>query len=327
MQPRTRLIASLVVLLAIFMIGVTGFVVIEGVPIGDAAYWMTATLSTVGYGDIVARTWVGHVWAMVVIVLGVMAAAMTISFLQALIVSGELRRVLGRRKLLNRIQQIHGHVIVCGYGRMGRLIANDLKQRGRSVVVIEQDPERTSQMEEQGLLYILGDATEEEILVQAGVMRARGLVAVLPHDADNVYVTLTARGLRADLHIVTRAEQPGSEGKLQRAGADRVVSPHVSGATLICNMLTRPNVTDFFQVAAKGVDLEVDEVVVGDDSPVCDKSLRELELRQVAGVMVVAVKRSDGHTIYNPGPDEVIRCQDTLILIGPAGASAKLAGM
>jgi len=327
MQTRTRLIASLVVLLAIFMIGVTGFVVIEGVPIGDAAYWMTATLSTVGYGDVVARTWAGHVWAMVVIVLGVMAAAMTISFLQALIVSGELRRVLGRRKLLNRIQQLHGHIIVCGYGRMGRLIANDLKQRGRSVVAIEQDPEGTSQMEEQGLLYILGDATEEEILVQAGVMRAKGLVAVLPHDADNVYVTLTARGLHADLHIVTRAEQPGSEGKLQRAGADRVVSPHVSGANLICNMLTRPNVTDFFQVAAKGVDLEVDEVVVDEDSPVCDKSLRELELRQVAGVMVVAVKRVDGKTIYNPGPDEVIRCQDTLILIGPAGASAKLAGM
>ena len=327
MQPRTRLIASLVVLLAIFVIGATGFVVIERVPIGDAAYWMTATLSTVGYGDVVARTWVGHVWAMVVIVLGVMAAAMTISFLQALIVSGELRRVLGRRKLLNRIQQLHGHIIVCGYGRMGRLIANDLKQRGRSVVAIEQDPERTSQMEEQGLLYILGDATEEETLVQAGVMRAKGLVAVLPHDAHNVYVTLTARGLHADLHIVTRAEQPGSEGKLKRAGADRVVSPHVSGATLICNMLTRPNVTDFFQVAAKGVDLEVDEVVVGEESPVCDKSLRELELRQAAGVMVVAVKRSDGNTIYNPGPDEVIRCQDTLILIGPAGASAKLAGM
>jgi len=327
MQTRTRLIASLVVLLAIFTIGLTGFVVIEGVPIGDAAYWMTATLSTVGYGDVVARTWLGHVWAMVVIVLGVIAAAMTISFLQAMIVSGELRRVLGRRKLLNRIQQLHGHIIVCGYGRMGRLIANDLKQRGRSVVAIEQDPERTSQMEEQGLLYILGDATEEETLVQAGVMRARGLVAVLPHDADNVYVTLTARGLNAGLHIVTRAEQPGSEGKLKRAGADRVVSPHVSGATLICNMLTRPNVTDFFQVAAKGVDLEVDEVVVGEESPFCDKSLRELELRQAAGVMVVAVKRSDGNTSYNPGPDEVIHCEDTLILIGPAGASAKLAGM
>ena len=165
MQTRTRLIASLVVLLAIFVIGVTGFVVIEGVSIGDAAYWMTATLSTVGYGDVIARTTVGHIWTILVIVLGVMSAALVISFLQALIVSGELRRVLGRRKLLNRIQQLHGHIIVCGYGRMGRLIANDLKQRGRSVVAIEQDPDRTSQMEEQELLYILGDATEEEILV------------------------------------------------------------------------------------------------------------------------------------------------------------------
>ncbi len=327
MQARTRLLVYITVLLSVFVIGTAGFALIERVPLNQAAYTMVITLATVGYGDVVPRSGLGRVWTAVVIVLGVITVGLCISSLQAVVVSGELRRLMGRRKLLNKIEQLSGHIIVCGYGRMGRVVARLLRQRGETIVVVERDPQGTSALDEEGLLYVLGDATEDQTLCQAGVMRAKGLVAVLPHDAENVYVALTARDLRDDLQIVSRAEQEFSEKKLRRAGADRVVSPQATGARMICNMLTRPNVTDFFEVAAKGVELEMDEVVVRSDSPLCGKNLREAKLRQTAGVMVVAIKHADGRAVFSPGPEEVIACQDTLILIGPAGASGQLEKM
>jgi voltage-gated potassium channel len=327
MQPRNRLIVSVLVLVGVFVVGAAGFALIERVSVAQAAYLMVVTLSTVGYGDVVPHDGPGRIWTAVVIVLGVSAAALSLSSLQALIVSGEVRRLMGRRKLQDRIRQLHDHIIVCGHGRMGQLISSDLRQRGRSVVVVDADAQRTSLLEEQGLLYVLGDATEEKTLLEAGVMRAKGLVTVLPHDAENVYTALTARGLRSDLYIVARAEQVSSENRLRRAGADRVVCPQATGASMVCNVLTRPHVTDFFEVAAKGVELEVDEVLVGAGSPMCNKSLRESTLRQSAGVMVVAIKRAYGATVFSPGPDEIIGCNDTLILIGPVGSSRKLEKM
>jgi voltage-gated potassium channel len=288
---------------------------------------MVVTLTTVGYGDVVPQGGLGRIWTALMILLGVSTAAICLSFLQAFVVSGDLRRLMGRRKLLNKIGQLGGHIIVCGYGRMGRLIANSLRERGQTVVVVESNPQGTSAMEEQGLLYVLGDATEEQTLRQAGIMQAKGLVAVLPNDAENVYVTLTSRDLRPNLKIIARAQEPGSEHQLRRAGANRVVSPQATGARMICNMIVRPHVVDFFEVAAKGVDLEMDEVVINEDSPICGQNLREANLRQVAGVMVVAIKRPDQTAVFSPGAEEVIRCGDTLILIGPAGSSAKLGSM
>ncbi|MFQ6047909.1 MAG: potassium channel family protein [Phycisphaerae bacterium] len=324
MQPRNRLILSVLLLVGLFVVGSIGYALIEGVSLSRAAYLMVVTLTTVGYGDVVPQRGAGRVWTAVMIVVGVAAAMLSLSSLQAWIVSGELRRLMGRRKLLSRIQQLSDHIIVCGYGRMGQIISADLRDRGQAVVVVDHDPNQTTRIEEEDLLYVLGDASEEPTLRQAGVMRARGLVSVLPHDAENVYVTLTARGLRSDLQIVARAEQFATEAKLHRAGANRVICPPVIGARMICNMRTRPIVTVFVEVAAKGVELEREEVLVGPESAIRDKSLRESGLRQRAGVMVVAIKRADGTTIYSPGPDVVVRQQDTLILIGPAGASAKL---
>ncbi len=290
----------------------------------DALYMTAITVSTVGFKEAFPLGSAGKIWAILVIVFGITAAALAVSSLQALIVGGELRRLMGRRKLQTRINQLNSHVIICGYGRMGRLVAREFRNRNMPLVIVDSDPTGTAQAEEDGLLYVLGDASEGEALLQAGLMRARGLVSCLPSDAANVYVTLTARGYRQDLTIVARAEQQATEPKLRRAGADRIVCPQAIGALRIANVLTRPHVVDFVDVAAKGVELEMDEYVVSDASPFRGQSLRQAALRQRAEVMVVAVKRADGTTVFSPGGDEIIQERDTLIMIGPAGASRRL---
>jgi voltage-gated potassium channel len=226
-----------------------------------------------------------------------------------------------------RIKQLEAHVIVCGFGRMGRLLVQRLSEENLPMVIVEKDPEARSALEKLEQLYVIGDATEEDTLERAGISKAQSLVAVLASDADNVFVTLTARQMRKDLNIVARAEQFSSIPKLRHAGANRVMSPQAIGAERIANIITRPHIVDFVDVAAKGVDLEMDEFTVSQDSPLAGKSLREANIRQTAEVMVVAIMRSDGSTTFNPAAEEVVRPQDTLITIGPAGATQRLAKM
>jgi len=320
---RGRLLFILSLLVAFIGLAVLGYV-IAGADLLDAVYMVVITISTVGYRETVPLGVAGKIWTIVVIAVGLVISGLAFSMLVSLLVTGEVRKVLGRRKLQSKIRQLRDHVIIGGYGRMGQLIARELTAEGLKTVVVESDPQKTSTIEEQGLLYVLGDASEEESLLGAGVDRAKALVTVLPHDADNVYAVLTARGLRPDLFIIARAEQDATEAKLRRAGADRVISPHAIGARRISNILTRPHVVDFVDVAARGVELEMDEYIVTADSPICGKTLRESNLRQRVNVMVVAIKRADGSTAFNPGPDEPILENDILILIGPAGASSQL---
>ena len=215
-------------------------------------------------------------------------------------------------------------VVICGGGRMGALTAADLKRRGVRSVIVEQDPAINREFADRGDLYVEGDATAEETLLAAGLKRARALVAVLPRDSDNLYVSMTARGLCPDLMIVARAEHPSTEVKLKRVGADRVILPHVVGAARIANILTRPSVVDFFETATEGVELEMDQYVIGKHSSIKNKTLRESKLRQRADVIVVSIKKADGAMLFSPSPDEMIEPTDTLIMVGKAGASARL---
>jgi len=286
---------------------------------------MASTISTVGYGEIPKRTWSMELWSIVIIMFGVTTAAMAISSMTGLIVEGEIGRLIGSRKLESRIKKLNNQVIVCGFGRMGELLVKRLIERNIPVVVIEQDHKRLQDVEELGQLYIAGDATEETALEKAGIQQARSLVAALTSDADNVFVTLTARQMNAELFIVARAEQFSAESKLKRAGANRVMSPQTIGAQRIANILTRPHIVDFVDVAAKGVELEMDEFVVTEDSWLAGKSLRESNIRHVAEVMVIAIVHADGSHCFNPGADELVRPNDTLITIGSAGATSRLA--
>lgn len=322
MTPRSKLLLSICVLIGAFWVGVVGYVVIDGASLFDAIYMVSITLSTVGFQEATWLSPLGKVWTVFVIIFGIAAVLTAFASLQAAIIGGELRRLMGRRKLQNKINQLRDHIIICGYGRMGALVAVELHAENIPVVVIDNDRSKTEMLDEAGLLYILGSAEEEETLLQAGLMTAKGIVTCLNDDAFNVFVTLTARSLRETILIVARAEMTNSVNKMERAGANRVICPQVIGARRITNMLVRPAVVDFIDVAARGLELEVDEHVIGEHSSLCGKRLQESGLREKGGI-VVAIKREDGSTLYEPPADTEIQTNDTLILIGRKGMSSR----
>jgi len=330
LRPGLRLILSIVALFGVYVVGTIGYLVIEvdrHPSVLDAAYMTGITLATVGYREVWDLSDHGRIWTLGVITFGIATVSVAFTSLIALFVSGELRSLREKKKMDTALERIRDHVILCGYGRMGSLIANDLRQRAVPFVVVDIKPEHADRLREDGVPYLIADATEEEALLRAGLMRAKALVTAVPSDADNVYMTLTAHTLRPELTIIARAEQPTTEAKLRRAGATRVICPQVIGANFVVNVLTRPNVVDFFEIADRGVDLEMDEYVVGGESPLAGRSLRESMLREQTGAMVVAIKHADGKTLFNPDAGAVVTAGDMLILVGPAGVSSRLDGI
>jgi voltage-gated potassium channel len=327
MSAQRKLGLALVTFFGVFVVGTAGYVIIEqeqGATIADAAYMTAITLSTVGFTEVWELTPGGRIWTCVVILFGIGAVSVAFTSMISLIVSGELRSYRGRQKVESLLKQMEDHIVVCGYGRMGAMAVSELRQAGSSIVVIELNEDREDDLREQGIAYVLGDATDEDNLKRAGIERASALVAVLPHDVDNVFITLTVHTLRPDMTIIARAEQPRTELKLKRAGATRVVCPQVIGARVIGNMVLRPAVTDFVEVARKGVELEMDEYVLGANSPLVGKTLKETAIRVEAAATVVAIKRAGGGAIYNPQADLALQRGDTLILVGPSGTSKRL---
>ena len=327
MTPQKRLLLSILLILAVVAVGSAGYMVIErknGLSVLDAIYITVITVSTVGYSEMFQPSFEARLWTLGVIVFGIGTVSVAFTSLITLFVSGELRFLRETRKMESTIRNLKNHVILCGYGRMGELAVKEMARQGLRVVVVEHLESLTAVLRERQILHILGDATEDEVLEKAGIMRARALVTALPSDADNVYITLTARTIRTDLQIIARAEQPASEAKLKRAGASRVVCTQVMGALRISNILTRPNVVDLVEMANKGVDLEIDEYVVTAQSAFMGQTLRESKLREETGASVVAIKQNDGETVFNPGPDSVLSAGDTLVFVGPAGVSNRL---
>jgi len=314
-------------LLAVVAVGSAGYMVIEsdrGLSPLDAVYMTVITVSTVGYAEMWEPSRAARLWTLGVIVFGIGTVSVAFTSLITVFVGGELRHVREKKKMESKIRSMRGHVILCGYGRMGALAVADLTKRGVRIVVVERSEALAEVLREAGILFITGDATEEETLERAGIASAIALVVALPSDADNVYVTLTARTLNSDLKIVARAEQPATEAKLMRAGASRVVCTQIMGAMRISNLLTRPNVVDLVDMASKGVELEIDEYLLHADSTFAGSTLMDSALREKTGASVVAIKRADGETLFNPGPNATLSAGDTLVFVGPAGVSSRL---
>ncbi len=327
MSPRFRLILAILTLVAVLIIGTTGYMIIEQdrhPSFLDAAYMTVITVSGVGYGEVWDPSPAGRVWTIGVIVIGITTVFVAFTSLISLFISGELRSVRERKRMESKIKDLRRHTILCGCGRMGSLAAQEMMRRNVPLVIVESDPKKENTLQGMGVPYVIGDATNDEVLQAAGLMRARSLVAVLPHDANNVYITLTAYTLRPDLHIIARAEQPATEAKLLRAGAARVICPQIMGAQRIANILTRPNVVDLVEMSNKGVDLEIDEYIVSPASPLAGTTLRDSALRERTGASVVAIKQADGQTLFNPDPDASLSVGDTLVLVGPAGVSNQI---
>ena len=327
-RPRKRLwLRRLVWLLAVSVIFLTvstgGYMVIEkGYTFLDGLYMTMITITSVGFTEIRGPlSEAGRVWTIFVIVIGVALVAMVVSGVVAVFVEGQIREVFGRQQLQQKIAKLKGHVIVCGFGRVGALVANRLTEAGREVVVVDKSEEVITAVQEADLLYVQGDAQEEDVLEKAGVQRAESLITALTTDAENVFVTLSARAANAELRIITRAQQVTSESKLHKAGATRVICPQAIGANRMAQVVLRPAVVDFTELAQTGAELAVDQITVGPNSPLVDRPLRELELPTRFGVHVVAMQRQGGQRVYNPTPEVRLAVGDVVILVGRTGAA------
>jgi len=322
MNAQARFILSIFLVPVTIVIGTLGYMIIEQQPLIDSAYMTFITVFTVGFREVFAVDTAGRIWTVLVIIFGYAAVSVALATFVSLMVSGELRSITGRARMKQQIEKLRDHVIICGYGRMGSLIAHELLRERRVFVVVDRDADK--QLAHDGYLFVSGDATEDQVLLEAGIMHANALVTCLTSDADNVYVTLSARELRRDLNIISRSDQPSTEKKLIRAGATSVVNPQTIGANKAAALLLRPHVVDFVDMAARGVDMEIAQFEVSPGSPFVGIRLRDSGIRQKAQVTVVAIKRGDGSQIFNPGPDERIRESDQLILVGRGGLSDRL---
>jgi len=304
-------------LAALLVMGSMGYVIIEGWSFFDGLYMTVTTLTTVGFGEIRPLSKFGRVYTMVLILTGVGVMLYIIGALASVVVEGELQEALGKRKIRRKVRKLKDHYIICGYGRLGKIITRQLSRAGLPLVVVESNPEVISSLEAQDYPFVVGDATREEVLLEAGIERAKGLVAVLHSDAGNVYITLTARSLNPKLYIVARGEEPGSHQKLLRAGADKAESPYEMGGRKMAHTILRPTVTTFMDLAMQdGVDWSMEEIAVSQLSPLVGVPIIDTGIRKDLNLIVVAIKRADGDLLFNPTPQTTLQGGDTLIVVG-----------
>ena len=305
-------------LMAVVVGGTIGYVLIEGWSWWDAFYMTAITVTTVGYREVHPLSRVGEVFTVLLLFGGVGAALYTFTLVATSVVEGELPNRLqwrGRERMLSAIKD---HFIVCGYGRIGATVARQLRREKVPFVVIERDATRYQAALDDGMLAIEADASREDVLRRAGIERARGLIAVVGTDAENVYAVLSAHVLKPDLFIVGRAETDDAVQKLKRAGADRVLSPYQIGAVQIAQTALRPAVVDFVELATSSENLElaIEEIPVLARSPLADQSILDANLRQRYGVIVVGIQRKDRSMEFNPEPDTAIHAGDKLVVLG-----------
>jgi voltage-gated potassium channel len=298
--------------------GTAGYILIEGWNAWDAFYMTIITVTTVGYREVHDLSRAGQVFTTLVAVSGVATLFYTASLLLALLVEGTLHRKWRGRLLDRMLQDLRNHFILCGYGRMGTTIAEEFSRQGVPFVIIERDPERLAAALERGLLAVEADASNEDVLNRVGIGRARGLIAAVGTDAENVYAVLSARLLNPELFIVGRAETDDARRKLLRAGADRVISPYHIGALQLAQTALRPAVVDFVQLATSSDNLELslEQVKIDPASGLAGQSILESNLRQRFGIIVVGIQRADGRMEFNPAPETVIQAGDCLVVLG-----------
>jgi voltage-gated potassium channel len=319
-----RLIAVFTVPPLLVVIGAVGYRVLEGWRWLDCFFMAVTTLATVGYGEVHPLSSAGRIFSMVYILGGVFTIGWAASEVIRAVVSGELNTALGRQRLEKKLSRMRDHVLVCGYGRMGRLVCQELSHLGLPFVVIDRDAEALAGFDLPEGIALAGEATSDEVLRAAGIERARALAAVLSSDADNLYVTMSARLLSEGLFVVARGEGDTAESKLKRAGASRVISPYVIGGQRMAHAIIRPAVVDFIELATRSqhLDLQIEEVVLDARSSLC-ATLREGPLTGLH-VIVVAVLRPTGEMVFKPGGEAVLAAGDKLILLGSRGELDKV---
>lgn len=319
-------IISIILFIALLATGSAGYMALEGWDFFDSLYMTVITIATVGYGEVHSVSPPGRLFTLLLIFLGVGYFLYVVGNFIQFLVEGRIRFILGRRKLDRQINKLKGHYIVCGYGRMGRALSRFLIQRYLDVVVIEQNADRMPVMNEDGILYLVGSATDEDLLSRAGIERARGLITVVGSDADNVFLVLLARQMNPDIFIVARAVMNSAKRTLTAAGANKVVSPYDLGARRMAHAILRPAVIEFLEIAFAddSVDVEVEQITVKGKSPVLRRTLYESEIRPKFNVIIISIKKEDGRMVFNPDSETLLEKNDTLVVVGRAANIKRL---
>lgn len=318
MTTRARLRAAILLLAAVVIAGSIGFHLIEGWPLFDGLYMTLITMTTVGYGETHPLSTYGKVFNMFLILTAVVAGGFLISAVTQVMLQFELHNFLGRRRMERELTKIRDHYVICGAGRVGRSVAREFKAHGVPFSIVERDPERARWAIDQNVPVVVGNAHSEADLDRAHIREARGLVAAVTSDAENLYIVLTARGMNSNLKIIARASEDEATPKLLSAGATEVVSPYHFVGRRIAHILLRPHVIDFLEAAFgnQRLDAELEEVRVPPGSALAGKTLADTEIRQQTGALILALKHSDGSLSVNPTSGAIIRPDDCLIAVG-----------
>jgi voltage-gated potassium channel len=284
----------------------------------DALYMTIITISTVGYREINQIGDPGRVFTILLVAVGVGFTLYVAAAVVQFMVEGRMRIILGRRRLDQKINRLKNHYIVCGYGRIGRVICRNLKRKPLDVVAIDKSSELIPVMDADDILYVSGDAADEASLIKAGIKRAKGLVAALATDTDNVFLVLSARQLAPELTIIARASKEAVKSKLQAAGADSVESPYEMGAVSMAHHIIRPTVTNFLDLAFahRRKDIQMEEIPVSQSSELVNVPLKDSGIRQNFNFIIIAIKKPDGNMLFNPSFEAAIMPEDTVIAVG-----------
>jgi len=317
MDPRRRFLRVVYLLVIIIAVGIIGYMTIEGWSFLDSLYMTIITLSTVGYAEVHQLSSAGRIFTIVLIIGGVGSVFYILSTIVQYFFEGQLSNIMGRHRMKDKIANLKDHIIVCGYRRVGREVANVFESEGVPLVVVDMDQKAISKASVDGRLYIQGNATSDEVLKQAGINRARALVAALGSDVDNVYIALSAKGIRPNLLVVTRVSDEESESKMRRAGADRIISPHRMAGRRMAMLTLRPRVVDFIDTAilSSGYELGLESIEIGSDSPVAGLTVKEA-LDSCGATAILAVRKKDGLLLTNPAEAALLEGGDELFVMG-----------
>ena len=325
MIRRLRWAATL--LLGVVALGTIGYMAIEHWSFFDSLYMTFITVGTVGFSEIHPLSPSGRVLTMVLILTGVGALGFALGQFVEFTLEGHLQGLLEGRRMGKLIEELSGHTIVAGFGRVGSVVARALADEGAQFVVVDNDPDTAQVARELGWLYCIGDATEEEVLVEAGIKRAGSLVTALSGDAENLFVTVSARALNSDLFIVARSSHESTESKLLNAGANRTITPNVIGGRRMASMVLHPTVSDYLDIVSsgEGVEFRLQEVELGAGSAYEGRTIAESRVRETTGAQVVAIVHPSGTVDANPSAASVLAAGDRLVVLGTAAQVARLA--
>lgn len=318
MNKTRHLAISIALSLLILVTGTAGYMIIEDWRFLDALYMTIITISTVGYREVNQVGDIGRVFTIFLVLIGVGFTFYVMAAVVQFMVEGRVRIIMGRRRLDKQIDRLKNHYIVCGYGRIGRVLCRNLQRTPYDLVVVEKNPDMIPVMNEDGVLYVAADAADEANLLKAGIRRARGLVAALATDTDNVFLVLSARQLAPELNIIARASQEGAKNKLRAAGANSVESPYEIGAASMAHRIIRPTVTNFLDLAFAHArkDIQMEEIPVSEKSRLTNIPLKDSGIRQDFNLIIIAIKKPDGTMLFNPSFETALMPDDTVIAVG-----------